>query len=283
MKSLLKLMFAGWALAAVAVAAEQPNGAARNLAWAALTLEKVEKDLGEVACDPKGPDAVALTAAVAAAHARLTVLQRVAATADAETERIGKAADFTKNLAGLAQWTIDRAGDLAGKRLARRNLFTEHAVLAKTDYGKQLDDVLLALVGCTLRQAAAQIAEKQVLAGEAEGAWNSQALRFDQLMDEADDEAGWLDHRAELQEAIRESGKQIKLTDMEAARAKMSAARHAQQQAALDKQNLVNQTARLNLQIQLLDEKGGQLKEAADKAHEAFDAAQGKIQEALQE
>lgn len=283
MKSLLKLMLVGWLLVGVGVAAEQPNGVARNLAWAALTLEKVTKDLGEIACEPKGPDAVALASAEAAAHARLAALQQVTATADAESERASKAADFTKNLAGLAQWTIDRAGDLAGKQLARRNLFTEHAALAKTDYGKQLDEVLVALASCALRQAAAQLAEQQVLAGEAEGAWNNQALRFDQLMDEADDEAGWLDHKAELQDAIRESGKQIKLTDVEAARAKMRAARHAQQQVAQDKQNLANQTARLNLQIQMLDEKGGQLKDAADKAHEAFDAAQGKIQEALQE
>jgi len=283
MKSLWTMMVAGWALAAVAMSAEPNNGTARNLVWASLTLEKVTKDLGEVACDPKGPDAVALAAAVAAARARLAALTPVAATADAETERAGKTADFTKNLAGLAQWTIDRTGDLAGKRIARRKMFEERAVLGKTGYGKQLDELLLALAGCTLRQAAAQLAEKQVAAAEAEGAWNTQALRFDQLMDEADDEAGWLDRKEELQNAIRESGKQIKLTDVEAARAMQRTVRQAQQEAALEKQNLVNQTARLNLQAQLLDDKGGHLKEDADRAHEAFDAAHGKLQEALEE
>ena len=283
MKALLKLMFAGWALAAAAVAAEQNTGAERNLAWAAITLEKIEKDLGAVACDPKGPDAAALSTAAAGARARLAALKQVVAAADAESESLGKAADFAKNLAGLAQWTIDRSGDLTGKRVARRKLLEERTVLARTDFGKQLDEVLCGLDGLSLRQAAAQLAGNQSAVTEAEALWNLQALRFDQLVDEADDEAGWLERKEELQSAIRESGKQIKLADLEAARAKVRDGRRTQQQLALEKQTLVNHTARLNQQVQALDEKEGQVKEAADRAREAFDQAQGKVQEALEE
>ena len=283
MKSLLNMMLAGLAVVTAAVAAEPREGAARNLAWAATTLEKIEKDLGELTCEPKGADAVALAAAVAEAHARLAALKTVVATADAESESLGKAADFAKDLAGLAQWTIDRAGDLAGKHNARRKMFEERAVLAKTDFGRQLDAVLLALTSASLRQAAAQLGEKQSAALAAEAAWNMQAMRFDQLMDEADDEAGWLDRKAELLDAIRDSGKQIKLTDLEAAREKIRAARHALQTVALEKQQAVNHAAEVNQQIQSLDEKGGHLKEAADKAHQAFDEAQGRVQEALDE
>ena len=283
MKSLLKLMFAGLALVTAAVAAEPREGAARNLAWAATTLEKIEKDLGELTREPKGADAVALAAAVAEAHARLAALKTVVATADAESESIGKAADFAKDLASLAQWTIDRAGELAGKRHARRKMFEERAVLTKTDFGKQLDAALLALAGTSLRQAAAQLGAKQSAALAAEAAWNTQALRFDQLMEAADDEANWLDRKAEWLSAISDSGKQIKLTELEAAREKIRAARHALHAVAQEKQQAVNHAAEVNQQIQSLDEKGGQLKEAVDKAHEAFDQAQGRVQEALDE
>jgi hypothetical protein len=283
MKTLLKLMLTGWTLTAVAVAAEPNGGALRNLAWAATTLAKVETDLGEIVREPQGPEAAALAAAVAEAHTRLAALKQVVATADAESESLGKAADFAKNLAGLAQWTIDRTGDLAGKQATRRKIFEERTVLAKTDFGKQLDDVLLALASCSVRQAAAQLAEKQVAVVEAEAVWNLQALRFDQLVDEADNEAGWLERKAELQDAVRESGKQIKLAGLESARDKVRTARLAQQQLALEKQQLVNRTAQLNLQAQALDEKGGQLNEATDRAREAFDEAQGKVQEALDE
>jgi hypothetical protein len=283
MNALLKVAVASLLLAAsLAVpAAEKNSGAVRNLAWAALTLEKIEKDLGELAREPKGPEALALAAAFAGAHARLAALQQAAAAADAES--LGKATDFAKNLANLAEWTLDRASDLTGKKTALRKLWEEHPVLATTDFGRQLDEVLLKLAGSVLDQAAGQLAGKQAAAGEAEGVWNTQALRFDQLMDEADNEAGWLGRKEELQNAIRESGKQLKLTALEAAREQVRAARHAQQELALEKQKYVNQVAQLNQLIQSLDEKAGALNEAADKAREAFDEAQGKLQEAIDE
>ncbi len=266
-----------------ATAAEDNASALRNLAWAAATLEKIERDVGEIISDPKGPDAVALATAVADTHARLAALKQVVAMADAESESIGKAADAAKNLSGLAHWTIDRASDLAGKQTTRRKMFEERAVLAKTDFGRQLDELLLVLGKCSIRQAAAQLADKQAAVTEAEAVWNLQTQRFDQLLDEADNEAGWLEQREELQNAIRDAGKQLKLDELEAARAKVRVARHAQQKLALDKQQLANQIAKLNLQSQLLDEKGGQLNEAADRAREAFEAARGKVQEALDE
>ena len=281
MKALMCLAVAGSLM--IATAAEKNDAALRNLAWAAVTLEKIEKDLGELTCEPKGPDAVALAAAVAEAHTRLAALKQVVAVADAESESIGKAADFAKNLSDVAHWTIDRASDLAGKRINQRKMFEERGVLAKTAFGKQLDEILLVLANCSVRQAAAQLAEKQAAVAEAEAVWNIQALRYDQLMDEADNEAGWLERREELQTAIRDSGKQIKLDELETARAKVRAARQAQQKLALTKQELVNKTAQLNQQIQSLDEKGGQLNEATDRAREAFDQAQGKVQEALEE
>jgi hypothetical protein len=285
MNALLKVAVASLLLAAslAAPAAEKNSGAVRNLAWAALTLDKIEKDLGELAREPKGPEALALAAAFAGAHARLAALQQVVAAADAEPESLGKATDFAKNIANLAEWTLDRAGDLTGKKTALRKLGEEHPALATTDFGKQLDEVLLKLAGSVLNQAAGQLAGKQAAAGEAEGVWNMQALRFDQLMDEADNEAGWLGRKEELQNAIRDSGKQLKLTVLEAAREKVRAARHAQQELALEKQKYVNQVAQLNQLIQSLDEKAGALNEAADKAREAFDEAQGKLQEAIDE
>ncbi|MCX7006007.1 MAG: hypothetical protein NTY53_01935 [Kiritimatiellaeota bacterium] len=275
MKALMCLAVAGMLL--TVTAAEPRDGALRNLAWAAVTLEKIEKDLGELTCEPKGPDAVA------EARTRLAALKQVVATADAESESIGKAADLAKNVSDVAHWTIDRTSDLDGKRTNRRKMFEERSVLAKTAFGKQLDDVLLALANCSVRQAAAQLAEKQAAVVEAEAVWNLQSLRYDQLMDEADNEAGWLDRKEELLSAIRDSGKQIKLDELETARAKVRAARQAQQKLALEKQKLANQTALLNQQIQTLDEKGGQLNEATDQAREAFDQAQGKVQEALEE
>lgn len=281
MKILMSLMMAGsmvWGMAA-----EPREDAARNLAWAAVTLEKIEKDLGGLACEPKGPDAVALAAASAEARTRLDALKKVVATADAESESIGKAADLAKNFSDVAHWTIDRASDLAGKRGNRRKLFEERGVLAKTALGPQLDEVLRMLVNCSVRQAAAQLIEKQAAVVEAEAVWNLQALRYDQLMDEADNEAGWLERQEELQNAIRDSGKQLKLDKLEAARAKVRAARQAQQKLAVEKQQLANQVAEINLRMQQLDEQGGQLNEATDRAREAFEQAQGQVQEALEE
>jgi hypothetical protein len=281
MKVLVSLVMAGLLL--TATAAEPSGGALRNLAWAAVTLEKIEKDLGEIVCEPKGPDEVALAAAVAEAHARLAALKQVVAVADAESESLGKAADLARNLSDIARWTIDRAGDLASKRTNRRKMFEERTVLAKTGFGKELDAVLLALANCSVRQVAAQLAEKQPVVTEAEAVWNLQALRFDQLMDEADNEAGWLERKEELLGAIRDAGKQIKLDELEMTRAKVRAARQAQQKLALEKQQLANKTAQLNQQMLALDEKASQLNEATDRAREAFDQAQGKVQEALEE
>lgn len=281
MKTILGLVSAAAMLAAGA--AEPREGGLRNLTWAAASLEKIEKDLGEIVTDPKGPAATALAAATADVRARLAALKQIVPTADAESESLGKAADLAKNISDVARWTIDRATDLAGRQTNRRKLFEERGVLAKTTLGKQLDLVLLALADCSVRQAAAQLAEKQAAVVEAEAVWNLQALRFDQLMEEADTEAGWLERRDELLGAIRDAGKQIKLDDLEAARQQQREARQAQQKLALEKQELINRTALLNQQVQTLDERNGKLQEEADRAREAFDAAQGKVQEALEE
>jgi methyl-accepting chemotaxis protein len=162
-----------------------------------------------------------------------------------------------------------------------RKLLEDQPALAKTDFGKRLDEVLQALAGSLLRQAAEQLAEKPLAAGEIDGEWYLQSLRFDQLVDEGTDEAAYLAHKEEMLNKIRESGKAVSLAALETARAKVRSVRHAQQELALEKQTHANQVTQQNLVIQSLDDKAPQLNEAADQARESYDQTQDKIQQVI--
>lgn len=281
MRTLMKLVFACLLLASAGWAADQGSSAARHLAWSATTLDKLEQDFADVGYDVKAPDSAALAMAFASARTKLAGLKQALAVTNAEAKAAGKAAEFAKNLANLMQLTIDRSGDLAEKRATLRRLLEDQPALAKTDFGKRLDEVWLALARSLLRQAAEQLAEKPLAAGEIDGEWNLQAVRFDQLVDEGTDEGAYLAHHEELLGKMRESGKTVSLAPLEAARAKVRSARHAQQDLALEKQTHANQVTQQNLWIQSLDDKAQQLNEAADQARELYDQAQDKIQQAL--
>jgi hypothetical protein len=155
--------------------------------------------------------------------------------------------------------------------------------LTNTDIGKRFDAALDLLAGNLARLTACQLEEKRVEAGEAEGEWNLQALRCDQMIEEGRDEAAFLARKEELTKNMREAGKTVSLSPLEAARQQARAARRQQQEAALAKQKLANQVSQLNLQAQLLDENTGKLDEAADQAGAACDQAQEKIQKAIDE
>lgn len=256
-------------------------GAVRNLDWAGATLDIIEQNLAEAAQDNRLSDTSSVTSAFRSARAKLATLKNAAMATEPSTEDLDKAVEFTKNVAGIPQPLLDRMGDLSGKRETYHDLITDNPSLENTDIGKRFDEALRSLTAALARLTACQVEQKDLDAAEAEGAWNLQALRCDQIIEEGRDEASYLATKEDLKKSMREAGKKINLAPLDAAREQVRAAKRLQQQAALDKQKLANQIGQLNLQTQLLDQNAGELDHAGDQANAAFDQAQQKLQQAI--
>ena len=246
-----------------------------------VTLDNIEKDLAEVAKEHKLADTDALASAFQSARTRLAALKRPSAATPAEAGDPAAALQFARNVASLTEPLMDRMGDLDGKREAFHDLMADNPSLTNTDIGKRFDAALDLLAGNLARLTARQLEEKQIEAAEAEGEWNLQALRCDQVIEEGRDEAAFLARKEELTKNMREAGKTVSLRPLDAARQRARAARRQQQEAALAKQKLANQISQLNLQTAMLDENSGKLDEAWDQAGAACDQAQEKIQQAI--
>jgi len=256
-------------------------GAARNLEWAGATLDNIEKDLAGVVEKYKAADTSSLAAAFQSARAKLDNLKKSAKASPPDAGDLGAAIDFTKNAASLPEPLLDRIGDLDGKQEAYHDLMSDNPSLTNTDIGKRFEEALQLLAGDLAHLTACQLEQKRNEAGAAEGEWNLQELRCDQIIEEGRDEAAYLARREDLNKNMREAGKTISLRPLESAREQVRAAKRRQQEAALAKQKLANQISLLNLQSQLLDENAGKLGEAVDQASTACDQAQEKIQQAI--
>jgi hypothetical protein len=262
-------------------AARQSPGAARNLDWAGATLDLIQSNLAEVVQDYKLTDTSSLNAAFQSARAKIVPLKNAVLSTEPGSENLDKAVEFTKSVAGIPQPLLDRIGDLNGKRDTYHDLTNDNPSLAGTDIGKRFDEAIQSLAAALARLTACQVDQKEVEAGEAEGAWNLQALRCDQIIEEGRDEASYLATKEDLTKSIREAGKKISLAPLDSARQQVRAAKRRQQEAALDKLKLANQINLLNLQTQLMDQNSGQLDQAGDQASASFDQAQQKIQQAI--
>jgi hypothetical protein len=271
----------GGASAPSARLAQQAAGAARNLEWAGATLDNIEKDMAGVVEKYKPSDTGSLTSAFQTARAKLVNLQMAAKASQPDAGDLDAAIDFTKNVASLPQPLLDRIGDLDGKQETYHDLMADNPSLTNTDIGKRFDGALVLLAGDLARLTACQLEEKRNEACEAEGEWNLQGMRCDQIIDEGRDEAGYLARKEELNKNMREAGKTVSLRPLESARQQARAAKRGQQEAALAKQKLANQISALNLQNQILDENAGKLQEAVDQASTACDQAQERIQQAI--
>jgi len=269
------------ASAPVAPTAQKTDSVIRDLDWAEATLDKIGKDLDEIARDNKISDTTPLTSALQSARAKSDAFRKAAAADVPDAGDLAGAVDFTKNVASVPGSLLDRIDDLDGKKEAYQNLTNDNPSLGDTDIGKRFDGAFQSLAGDLLRLTACQIAQKESDAGEAEGEWNLQSLRCDQILDEGKDEAAYLATKEDLKKSMREAGKTISLTPLDTAREQVRAAKRQQQEAALTKQKLANQSNQLNLQSQLMDEKSGELDAAADRAGDAFDQARQKIQQAI--
>ncbi|MGD1085728.1 MAG: hypothetical protein ABSA47_13405 [Verrucomicrobiota bacterium] len=261
--------------------ARHPATVARNLEWAGATLDNIEKNIADVVQDYKLADTTSLTSAFQSARAKLATLEKAATAAEPDSADLSKAVEFAKNVASVPQPLLDRIGDLDDKRDTFHNLMTDNPSLATTDIAKRFDEALQSLAAALVRLTACQVGQKELDAGEAEGGWNLQALRCDQIIEDGRDEASYIATREDLKKSIREAGKSISLAPLDSAREQVRAAKHRQQEAALAKQKLANQVSQCNLQSQLLDENAGQLDQAGDQAGAAFDQAQQKIQQAI--
>jgi hypothetical protein len=262
-------------------AAQKPASVARNLEWAGATLDNMEKDLAEVVQDNRLTDTNSLVPAFLSARSRLASLRRLTTGTAADPGDLSKAIEFAKNVAGVPQSVLDRIGELDQKREAYRKLIADNPSLSETDIGKRFDDAYRSLAGDLMHLTVCQLEEKPLEAGEAEGEWNLQALRCDQIIEEGTDEAAYLVRKEELKRGVREAGKTISLDPLDSAREQVRITKRRQQEAALEKQKLANQISQLNLQTQLLQEKAGKLDEAASQAGEAYDQAQDKIQQRI--
>ncbi|MCX7045503.1 MAG: hypothetical protein NTX50_08485 [Candidatus Sumerlaeota bacterium] len=205
MKNAIGLIFAGLLvfIMPAAQAAQKSAGALRNLDWAGATVDKIEKDLAEFIQVNKLPTSNALAAAIQKARAKLSDLKSIVTVIEPGPEDLGKVMNYTKNLSNLAQTIMDRISDLDGKREAYRKLIADNPPLAKTDFGKRFDDEFRLLGESLVRLTACQLESKPIEAGEAEGAWNLQALRCDQMMEEGSEEAAYLARKEELKNSMR--------------------------------------------------------------------------------
>ena len=264
-------------------AAQKSATAIRNLDWASVTLDKVEKDLADVIGDNSLTDTNALAAAFKFSRGRVGALRKSTAEATTQAEDLDKVVEFTKNVSGLAQSVLDRISELDAKREGYRKLINDNASLSRTDIGKRFDEGFHLLAGKLLRMPVCQLEEKSLEANEAEGMWNLQSLRCDQIIEEGWDEAAHLARQDELANGIREAGKTISLNPVAEAWEKVRAGKRQQQQLAMEKQKQANQLSYLNLQTQLLEQKTAKLNEATDLARQAYEEAQQKIQQAIDE
>jgi len=260
---------------------QRSASAARNLEWAGVTLDNIEKDLADVVQEHKLADKDSLASAFQSARTRLAALKKPAAASQAEAGDPAAALEFARNIASLPEPLLDRIGDLDGKQETYHDLMADNPSLTNTDIGKRFDGALVLLAGDLARLTACQLEEKRNEACEAEGEWNLQGMRCDQIIDEGRDEAGYLARKEELNKNMREAGKTVSLRPLESARQQARAAKRGQQEAALAKQKLANQISALNLQNQILDENAGKLQEAVDQASTACDQAQERIQQAI--
>jgi len=100
------------------VAAQKSASASRNLDWAGATLDKIEKDLDEIAQDNKIADTTTLTSAFKSARAKLAALRTAVTATEPDAGDLTRAVDFTKSIAGMHQTLLDRIDDLNGKQEA---------------------------------------------------------------------------------------------------------------------------------------------------------------------
>ena len=272
--SLLFLTPAVWA-------AQTSASVARNLEWTGATLDNIERNLAEVIRDHTLADTNALMSAFQSARGKLASLRK--GSTEADSDDLAKAIEFTKNVAAVPQSVLDRIGELDEKREAYRKLVTDNPSHVHTDIGKRFDDAFRMLAGDLVLLTACQLEEKQLEAGEAEGGWNLQGLRCDQIIEEGTDEAAYLAKQEELKKSMREAGKAISLSPLDSARKQVRTIKRHQEEAALEKQRLANQISQLNLHTQMLQEKAGKLDEAASQASEAYEQAEEKIQQGIDE
>jgi hypothetical protein len=254
---------------------------ARNLEWAGATLDNIETNIAQVIQENKLAATNSPASAFESARAKLATLRKAALSTETDSDTLAKALDFTKNVAGIPQPLLDRIGDLNGKRDTYRELMNDSPSLTNTDVGKRFGEAVQSLAATLVRLTACQVEQKQIEAGDAEGGWNLQSLRCDQIIDEGRDEASYLATKEDLTKSIREAGKTVSLAPLDAAREQVRAAKRRQQEAALAKQKLANQISQLNLQNQMLDDHAGDLDQARDQAGDAFDQARQKIQQAI--
>ena len=264
-------------------AVERTALAARNLEWCGLTVDKIEKDLGEFCSDRKLTDTNAITEVFQRLHSKITSLKKSLDTATAKTEDIDSALNLAKTVSGGAQLLLDRMGDLEGKQKAYQDLISNNQSLTKTDLGTRHDHAMQLLAESVVHQVGFQLEEKTVEASEAEGEWNLQGLQCDQQVEFGYDEAAYLNRKEELQNAIRDTGKNISMQDFEAAREHLRNSKREQQELAVEKQKLSNQVSTLQAQVQLIDVNAAKLSEATDHAREAYDQAQEAVQHAIDE
>jgi len=262
-------------------AAANSAGVSRNLDWALVTLDKVEKDLADISTDATPADAQALPAAFESARRRLSNLKSKAKSGQADPEMASSVVDFTRDVSNLAQTVMDHINDRDQKGDSFQKLLDENGALEKTDVKMRFDEIVKSLTSDIVSNAALQLADKPGEAAESDGAWALDVLRADQLSEEAVEESEYLNQRKELEENMREAGKNISLAPFDQAREKLRAAKRRQRDLAVDKQNISNRINAANVQLQLLDQKAGNLNDAVDLARQAAEEARDEIQQRI--
>ncbi len=265
------------------IAAPKATAAARNLEWAALTLDKIEKDLAEVIEEHKLTDTNALATAFQTSRGRIAVLKKAIGVTASASDAFSKSMDFSRNISSAADSLFDRISDLNAKRESYRKLTEENPILLKTDIGTRFNEGLRLQAGLILRVEVCQLGEKPLEANEAEGELNLQAMRCEQILDTGWDEGGYLNRKEEMVRSIREGGKSISLAPLDEVREKVRAVKRQQHELAIEKQKQANQISHANLQSQLLDQQTEKLSGVADEARQAFDEVQEKIQQSIDE
>ena len=142
--------------------------------------------------DNKVADTTSLASGFQNARAKLATLEKAATAAEPDSADLSKAVEFAKNVASVPQPLLDRIGDLDDKRDTFHNLMTNNPSLATADIAKRFDEALQSLAAALVRLTACQVEQKELDAGEAEGGWNLQALRCDQIIEDGRDEASYL-------------------------------------------------------------------------------------------
>lgn len=262
-------------------AADDHSLAARNLEWAGVVVNKIEKDLGELSQKAGLTDTNLVAEAVRKLRAKADEMKSGLKFSSVDDNPEGAALDFSRTMNWLEQSLIDHMADIDGRERDFNSFTAENSDFADGEFAKKFHAAQASAASNLIAMLAYEIGEQSTVRIKAECAYKTDMLVSGQTMDAMRDEADFLANKAEMVDRNKARSKPVDLSRLDNERKRVRDALKDRQQIELEDLELETKANLLQEQRDRLNDKRGELDGQVNEARDAFNEVHGELDEAI--